>query len=72
MYDQMADLMLCSVIRGGWPSGIDTVVEDSEYIEIKSLSSLEETLGFACSQYEGSCVEDIVRLIIVQFEGQRL
>lgn len=69
MNDQMADLMLCSVIRGGWPTGLDTVVDDSEYIDIKSLASLEETLSFACSQYEGSCVEDIVRLIMVQFEG---
>lgn len=68
----MADLMLWTVICGGWPTEFDTVVEDSEYIEVKSLASPEEALSFACSQCEGSCVEDMVKLIIVQFEGQLL
>lgn len=46
------------------------VVEHSEYTERKSLASFEEILSSACSQYEGSCVADMVVLIIVQFEGQ--
>lgn len=55
MKDQMADLMLCRVIRDDWPSGIGTacVVEQSEYTERKSLASFAEALSSACSLYEG-------------------
>jgi hypothetical protein len=57
----MADLMLCSVIRGDLPSGLGTacVVEHSEYTERKSLASFEETLSSACSKYEGGGVADM-------------